>query len=115
MQKESYYQRKIINYLTKLEEKELLLFQRTNNTAIYDPARGRFRAMAKGQKKGFPDIMVFTKGKALGLEVKTPIGRQSKDQKEMQTLMERQGAGYAVVVTVEDVTEALERIWRTER
>ena len=52
--KETDYQRLIIDYLTVLEKQNKLWFQKTNNTAIYDPVGKKFRSLSKGQKKGFP-------------------------------------------------------------
>lgn len=49
--KETDYQRVIIDYLTVLEKQNKLWFQRTNNTAIYDPVGKKFRSLSKGQKK----------------------------------------------------------------
>ena len=63
--KETDYQRLIIDYLTVLEKQNKLWFQRTNNTAIYDPVGKKFRSLSKGQKKGFPDIIVFMNGKTI--------------------------------------------------
>lgn len=105
--KESEIQSAIIDFLTVLEEQGKLFFQRTNNNTVYDPIGKRFRSLAKGQKKGFPDIVVIKQGKTIGLEVKTEIGRQSKEQKIMQKQFEKQDAEYYVVRCVEDVINAL--------
>lgn len=53
--KESDIQSQIISYLQILEKQGKLFFQRINNTAIYDPVGKRWRSLAKGTKKGFPD------------------------------------------------------------
>lgn len=105
--KEIDYQRVIIDYLTILEKQNKLWFQRTNNTAIYDSVGKKFRSLSKGQKKGFPDIIVFTKGRTIGLEIKTPIGRQSAEQKIMEQKMKEQGAEYYVVKSLEEVKKII--------
>lgn len=78
--KESDIQSQIINYLQILEKQGKLFFQRINNTAIYDPVGKRWRSLAKGTKKGFPDILVLKDSKCIGLEVKTikRAGRNGK-------------------------------------
>lgn len=108
--KETDYQRLIIDYLTVLEKQNKLWFQRTNNTAIYDPVGKKFRSLSKGQKKGFPDIIVFMNGKTIGLEIKTPTGRQSAEQKIMEQKMKEQGAEYYVVKSLEEVKQIIEEL-----
>lgn len=105
--KESEIQSAIIDYLTVLENQGKLFFQRTNNNTVYDPIGKRFRSLAKGQKKGFPDILVLMSGVCIGIEVKTKIGQQSREQKAMQKYFEEQGSRYYVVRSVEDVRKIL--------
>lgn len=59
----------------------------------------------KELKKGFPDILVLKDGKCIGLEVKTNVGKQSKEQKEMEKLMKEHGADYYVVRSLDEVIE----------
>ena len=106
-QKESEIQSGIIDFLSILEEQGKLFFQRTNNTTVYDPVGKRFRSLSKGQKKGFPDILVLKKGKAIGIEVKTSIGKQSKEQKAIEKSFIKQGMEYYVVRSIEDVIKEL--------
>lgn len=103
--KESEIQSSIIDYLQLLENKGKIFMQRINNTAIYDPVGKRWRSLAKGTKKGFPDILVLKDGKCIGLEVKTNVGKQSKEQKEMEKLMKEHGADYYVVRSLDEVIE----------
>lgn len=107
--KESEIQSGIINYLEILEKMGKLTFQRINNTPIYDPRSQRFRSMAKGTKKGFPDILVLISGKAIGFEVKTVTGRQSKEQKEIENKFKQHGHEYFVVRSLEEVIEILSK------
>ena len=105
--KESEIQSAIIDYLKMLEQQGKLFFHRSNNNTVYDPIGKRFRSLAKGQKKGFPDILVLFHGKCIGIEVKTDTGRQSKEQKEIEKQFKENGAEYYVVRSVNDVICAL--------
>ncbi|MCB8563885.1 VRR-NUC domain-containing protein [Fusobacterium ulcerans] len=108
--KESNIQSQIISYLQILEKQGKLFFQRINNTAIYDPVGKRWRSLAKGTKKGFPDILVLKDSRCIGLEVKTSKGKQSKEQEEMESLMKEHGAAYYVVRSLEEVINIVEKI-----
>ena len=105
--KESEIQSSIIDYLQLLENQGKLFIQRVNNTPIYDPIGRKFRSLAKGTKRGFPDILVFKDGKCIGLEVKTNVGKQSKEQREMEKLMKEHGAAYYVVRSLDEVIEII--------
>lgn len=105
--KESEIQSGIIDFLTVLEGQGKLFFQRTNNTTVYDPVGKRFRSLSKGQKKGFPDILILKSGRTIGIEVKTSTGRQSKEQKLIEQNFIEQGMEYYVVRSIEDVIKVL--------
>lgn len=106
--KESEIQSQIIDYLQLMEKQGKIFFQRTNNTPVFDPRTKKFRSLAKGQKKGFPDILVLMQGRTIGLEVKTSAGKQSKEQKTMQEQFKKQRAWYYVVRSVEEVVRIIE-------
>lgn len=106
--KESEIQSNIIDYLQLMENQGKLFFQRTNNTPVFDPRTKKFRSLAKGQKKGFPDILVLMQGRTIGLEVKTDIGKQSKEQKEIEKQFKKQRAWYYVVRSVDEVVRIIE-------
>ncbi|WP_297635141.1 VRR-NUC domain-containing protein [uncultured Clostridium sp.] len=101
--KESEIQSGIIDYLQILENRGKIFFQRVNNTPVYDPIGKKFRSMPKGTKKGFPDILVLMNGRTIGFEVKTATGKQSKDQKDIESKFKQHGQEYFVVRTVEEV------------
>ncbi|MGL5614513.1 VRR-NUC domain-containing protein [Cetobacterium sp.] len=105
--KESEIQSSIIDYLQILENKGKIFFQRINNTPVYDPKYKQFRSMPKGSKKGFPDILVIKAGKTIGIEVKTPIGKQSKEQKEIESKFKQHGQEYYIVRSLDEVIEIL--------
>ena len=46
-------------------------------------------------------------GRRLEIEIKSPIGRQTPDQRAFQALIERFGGVYALARTVEDVCRAI--------
>ena len=106
--KESQIQSIIIDYLIYLEGQGKLFFQRTNNTPIYQ--ENRYRRLAKGQKKGFPDIILCYRGTFIGLEVKTETGKQSKEQKWNQRKIIDNGGHYFIVRSLDDVKEILEKL-----
>lgn len=101
---EGIIQREICGYL----EKRGHLFFRTNNTPTYDPklnnGYGGYRSQSRWSQPGLPDICVIDDtGHFIGLEVKTPKGRQSADQKLFEKKCEARAAEYYVVRSVEDV------------
>lgn len=54
-------------------------------------------------KNGVPDIIVVRDGVFIGLEVKTPTGRQSEAQATFQKELEDAGGQYHIVCSIEDV------------
>ena len=58
---------------------------------------------------GQPDIFAIIQGRFVGIEVKTVVGRQSKDQKNWQRNCERAGGLYILARSVEDVRVTLEK------
>jgi hypothetical protein len=97
---ETAVQSSILDYLSFEMSQGTLFYQRTNTVGRvvndkYIPV--------KGQHKGFPDIFVMYKGRAIFLEVKTHYGKQSDDQIKIQKLLEDQGAEYWLVRSLEFV------------
>lgn len=63
-------------------------------------------------KKGIPDYGVLLLGYFLGLEIKSPTGVQSDDQKEFQKyITEKGGAEYHVVRSLDQAIEVV-TAWR---
>lgn len=56
---------------------------------------------------GFSDLIVLSEGRVLFLEVKTPSGSMSADQRQFRGAVERQGHGFAIVRSVDDALRAL--------
>ena len=101
--KESTIQRGILDYLE--------LFSRTNTIYFFRAGSGAFKTSAgryfKTGVKGLPDIIALYAGRFIGLEVKTPKGRQSIDQKKAEDSILRSGGEYHIVRSISDVKEIL--------
>lgn len=96
-------QSSIIDYLIVEEELGHLTFQRINNIPVYDVKKGIYRALPKGNKKGFPDIIILKKGRFIGLEIKKTVGgQQSIYQKKMENLIKKQHGEYYLVTSLEE-------------
>lgn len=119
---EAQLQSAIIDYLQVLENQGKLMFERTNNTPIYDPTNRGFRVMPKGSKLGSSDIKILLKGIPIYIEVKQPgkykrNGKvhkkgdykyiQSEHQVKYQKLVEKNNGFYYVVRSVDEVLEIL--------
>lgn len=59
---------------------------------------------------GCPDIIGCYRGRFIGIEVKTKVGRQSDQQKRFQAAMERSGGIYILARSSEDAMSELEAI-----
>lgn len=96
--KEKDIQLAICNYLAF----KRYFFWRQNTIPVVKPD-GSFRSMPKYSKTGVPDIILVINGKFMGLEVKTPKGKQSDNQFEFQMGLERAGGQYYLVTSLDDV------------
>lgn len=108
---ETQIQTAIIYLLSFYENQGKLFFNRMNNipTPIKDKTGKTlgYRKLSTGAKRGIPDIWVIKDGKTIGLEVKAPTGKQSKEQKEIEQRFKKNGAEYYIVKSVEDVKKVL--------
>jgi hypothetical protein len=85
------------------------------------PSRGYFDVKRKAFRRdsnpyvgrGVPDIIVIFHGLFVGLEVKSPTGKQSDDQKEFERKITRAGGFYHVVRSVEDVQIVLNALQKS--
>jgi hypothetical protein len=59
--------------------------------------------MKKTPNRGFPDILCCIKGKMIGLEIKTVIGRQSEYQKEQQRKILAAGGIYWIIRNIQEL------------
>lgn len=72
------------------------------NVGAFRTADGRF--ITSGVPKGFPDLFGFRKsdGKAVFIEVKTPTGRPSAEQKKFLESMQKYGVIAGICRSKED-------------
>jgi hypothetical protein len=91
----------ILNYLVG----ELGIYAwRNNNTGVFDPKSGQFRALGAYAIKGVADILgVLPDGKLLAIEVKTAKGRVSKHQKAFISRVNKSGGLAFVARSVDEV------------
>lgn len=64
---------------------------------------------------GEPDLTLFTKnGQTIFIEIKTPTGRQSADQRHFQKVVEGYGFRYLIIRSVEDAKKLIREVedWR---
>lgn len=81
-------------------------FFRVNNIPAFNRIAGggfTMRRLPKYTPRGLPDIIVIQGGTFVGLEVKTPVGKQSPEQKEFEANVKKHGGRYHVVRSIEDV------------
>jgi hypothetical protein len=68
------------------------------------PIEGR---MVRFNLPGCPDILGTYRGRFVGIEVKTPTGRQSEAQRRFQAAVLRGGGVYVLARSVDDALTAL--------
>ena len=101
---ESDIQNTICEYL---QAKRKFFFRLNNIPAFNRSSEGvvTMRRLSKFTPRGLPDIIVVEKGMFIALEVKSAIGRQSPEQKEVEADIKKHGGQYFVVRSVEEVIE----------
>ena len=108
---EELLQRAVCNYLMLLEGQKKLTFNTTySNVPRGDAwaARQGARNRAMGVRKGWPDLTVYRfESKPIFLELKSPKGRLSKEQKEWQQKLECMGFDWFLIRSLDDVKKAL--------
>ena len=98
--KESKIQYDICQYLQK---QGIFFFSCPNELAGKDPRRMR-HFVAMGLRSGVSDLIILLPGRVIFLEVKTPAGTQSPNQKKFQKKVEELGFEYFLVRSVDDVS-----------
>jgi hypothetical protein len=63
---------------------------------------------AEGLQPGAPDLLILSRGKAIGLELKTRAGRLSSDQLAFSMRWTTAGGLYAVARSLEEVADLLD-------
>lgn len=75
-----------------------------NNTGV---AETRGYTIRYGLGNGSADLIGLFRGRFVAVEVKTPAGRQSEDQKRWQSLVESKHGIYAIVRSEDDARDLL--------
>lgn len=92
---------------TQIQSQILKLLEKSNEIYCFRAGSGCIQTAYGGYfktgKKGLPDIICLYRGLFIGLEVKTDIGRQSKEQKEAEEIIKKLGGFYFVVKSTKDV------------
>ena len=76
---------------------------------------GAYWSMIKGgahSKPGDPDMIACVRGRFVGIEAKTYDGVQSNIQKMRQRQIEDAGGIYVLARSVDDVSEAVDKIFK---
>lgn len=81
---------------------------RRNNVGVYFTAYG---TPVNIGIKGESDLTLFTKtGRTIFIEIKTPNGHQSADQRHFQKVVERYGFRYVIMRSVEDAKKLISEV-----
>lgn len=87
--------------------KRAIVFSVPNEGKRTKTTAGRLKAM--GMLPGVTDLVLVHDGRAFFLEVKMPRGRLSPQQKEFEDLCRSRGACWALVRSVEEAKEQIQR------
>ena len=98
---EKHIQKAILDYLAFKK----IFHYRQNSGAFKTESGGYMRAASVS---GLPDIVAIKDGIYIGLEVKTATGRQSKEQKDIESKITAAGGLYLVVRSLDDVRKIFE-------
>ena len=116
--READIKRAVDDFLTYQQNLGKLVFLRLNSGDFIE-TRGETRRRIRGCPKGTADYLVLHEGGELFatdklfacmcvfIELKSPAGKQSKEQKEFQALVEAQGAEYHIVRSVSELERIL--------
>lgn len=77
------------------------------SSGVFKTERGGF---VRANAVGCPDVLGVYQGRFVGIEVKTPAGRQSPAQKRFQVAVELAGGVYLVTRSVAEALEHLQAI-----
>ena len=100
LRKEKDVLREILLYLRALG----VFHFRVNNTGTFDPVRKIF-LKPHNLTPGVADVIVLQDGKMICLEAKSPVGKQSPEQKQFETNVKASGCEYYLVRCVQDVID----------
>ena len=108
--KESQIQKEILTWLA-LQPKDQMFSWRMYTGPIVrgNPLKGK-SFFTPNPCPGLPDIVVILKGRFIGLEIKQPKGRQSKEQKSFEQSLKHAGGFYFIIRTLDEAIKAIESI-----
>lgn len=98
---EKHIQKAILDYLSYKN-----IFHYRQNSGAFKTESGGY--MRTASVSGLPDIVAIKDGIYIGLEVKTATGRQSKEQKDIESKITAAGGLYLVVRSLDDVRKIFE-------
>jgi hypothetical protein len=110
---ESQIQRQIVSMLSGIARENQFMFFSIPNENLASKQDRKSAAIRMNKLKGMglvpgaSDLVVVHDGKAYFLEVKTPVGKQSENQKNFMLWAEASGSPYAIVRSHMDVIRAL--------
>ena len=116
--KESYVIRVVKDYLQIQRNQKKLVYIRNNSGAMPIIDGENKRRYIKFGDKGSPDFLIWMPGiinnpdfpailRAIAIECKSDIGRQSEDQIEWQKDFEAIGGEYYIVKSIEDLVKII--------
>ena len=96
----------VVEWLNRFGKPNLIWFH-TANERRCSPRQGAY-LKRMGVKAGVPDLcLVLPGGAAAFLELKSPTGRQTPEQKAFQQLCERNGVSCAIARTIDEAIATL--------
>lgn len=100
-------QNSVLDYLAILPD---CMAWMNHSTAIFDPATKSFRRPSRYFRKGTSDVLGIYKGKPLAIEIKSKIGRLTKEQKDFIEEFKRHGGIAFMARSLEDVIQVLDAV-----
>ena len=94
--------------LVYLSYKPEVYWIRNNSGAAQTIRHGRPGGYIQFGKKGSPDIVICHNGQYIGLEVKSPTGHQSGDQKQAEADIRKAGGLYYIIRSVDELQRIIE-------
>jgi len=106
-QTEAQLKKACTEYLTMLRNRGELLFIRNNSGSFQVTRPDGSRGWMNNGEKGSPDFVVFFKDRTAGLELKSPTGKQSPEQKDWEQRLTKLNHDYHVIRSVDDLVRII--------
>lgn len=103
-------QRAVVRWLRLVLPGDAIVHHSPNETGDGSEAARKRQAVLVGMGvfPGFADVVVLARGRVLFLELKSPTGSLSDDQKEFRRRVWAQGLPWALVRSLDDAADALD-------